>query len=143
MLLAAQLAAVTLQVVSVAGVLRHPVHLVAAVGAGHHPRGAALRYRDSTVHGGVRQGGGGQTQRRDSGCGSPTVCLLDGQMKVMVTAGLCPWQSLGVESPLKVYCNFNLERTSSRKEFIIMLEKDLAKCRVLTTLMAIGLTFPF
>lgn len=47
MLLAAQLAAVTLQVVSVAGVLRHPVHLVAAVGAGRHPRGGALRYRDT------------------------------------------------------------------------------------------------
>lgn len=47
MLLAAQLAAVTLQVVSVAGVLRHPVHLVAAVGASRHPRGAALRYRDT------------------------------------------------------------------------------------------------
>lgn len=41
-LLAGQLAAVTLQVVPVAGVLRHPVHLVAAVGAGRHPRRAAL-----------------------------------------------------------------------------------------------------
>lgn len=47
MLLAAQLAAVTLQVVSVAGVLCHPVHLVAAVGAGRHSRSAALQYRDS------------------------------------------------------------------------------------------------
>lgn len=42
-LLAAQLAAVALQVVPVAGVLRGPVHLVAAVGVGRHLGAAALQ----------------------------------------------------------------------------------------------------
>lgn len=42
MLLAGQFAGVTLQIVSVTGVFRHPVHLVATVGLGRHLRGAAL-----------------------------------------------------------------------------------------------------
>lgn len=58
-------------------------------------------------------------------CGSPTLCLLDGQMKVMVTAGLCPWQRFGVEPLLKVYCNFNLEKTSSERVYHYVIKKML------------------
>lgn len=48
-------------------------------------------------------------------CTSPTKCLLDGQTRVMVTAGLCPLHiSGGVEVALTSYCNLSLKRKTEK-----------------------------
>ena len=46
-----------------------------------------------------------------------TKCLLDGQMSLMVTAGVCPPQnSGGVEPALPSYCNLRLQETRGRRK---------------------------
>lgn len=47
----------------------------------------------------------------------PTECLFDGQMKVMVTAGLCPLQKSGGDESAPIsYCKLSLERRGETKK---------------------------